>query len=61
MKYIREIMILAVCLMTLGFSISVLFGIWCMYQEGIREYRDLQELVEEEDETEEDGSHAGQK
>lgn len=47
--------------MTLGFSISVLFGIWCMYQEGIREYRDLQELVEEEDETEEDGSHAGQK
>ncbi|WP_373213651.1 class B sortase [Ruminococcus sp. 5_1_39BFAA] len=56
MKYIKEIMILAICLMVLGFSASVLFGIWCMYQEGVSEYRGLQEFAEEESEADADDS-----
>ncbi len=56
MKYIKEIMILAICLMVLGFSASVLFGIWYMYQEGVSEYRGLQEFAEEESEADADDS-----
>lgn len=54
MRHIKGVMILAVCLMMLGFSVSLLFGIWCMYQEGVQEYKGLQEYVEEESETETD-------
>lgn len=56
MKHIKEVMILAVCLMVLGFSASVLFGIWCMYQEGVSEYKGLQEFAEEESETDDSGA-----
>lgn len=56
MKQIREAVVLAVCLITLGFSVSALFGIWCMYRDGAKEYRDLQEFVEEETETDVSGN-----
>lgn len=61
MRHIKEIMILAVCLMMLGFSASVLFGIWCMYQEGVSEYKGLQELAKEEEENETDDTGAVKK
>lgn len=54
MRHIKGVMILAVCLMMLGFSVSLLFGIWCMYHEGIQEYKGLQEYVEGESEIETD-------
>lgn len=34
--------------MIFDFSSCVLIGIWCMYQEGVEEYDDLQEYAEEE-------------
>lgn len=61
MKHIKGIIILAVCLMVLGFSVSVLFGIWCMYQEGASEYKGLRGFAEEESETETDASGAVKK
>lgn len=61
MEHIKGIMILAVCLMVLGFSVSVLFGIWCMYQEGASEYKGLRGFAEEESETETDASGAVKK
>lgn len=56
MRHVKEILILVVCLMIFGFSASVLFGIWCMYQEGVSEYQGLQEFAKEETET--DGTGA---
>lgn len=56
MRHVKEILILAVCLMMLGFSASVLFGIWCMYQEGVSEYKGLQEFAKEETETDDTGA-----
>lgn len=58
MKHIKEVMILSVCLMILGFSASLIFGIWCMYQEGVKEYKGLQVYVEAESERETDENGA---
>ena len=40
-------MIIAVLLMILGFSVSVLFGMWCMYEEGIHEPKRMEETVKQ--------------
>lgn len=40
-------MIIAVLLMILGFSVSVLFGMWCMYEEGIYEPKRMEESVKQ--------------
>lgn len=58
MKHIKEVMILSVCLMILGFSASLIFGIWCMYQEGVKEYQGLQVYIEAESEKETDENGA---
>lgn len=41
MRYIKEIMIVAVCLMVLSFCVCTGFGIYFMYREGVQEYEDL--------------------
>ena len=47
MEHLKELFILAVCLMVLGFSCCTLVGIWFMYREGVSEYEELQEYIEE--------------
>ena len=41
MRHIKEIMIVAVCLMVLSFCVCTGFGIYFMYREGVQEYEDL--------------------
>jgi len=50
MRHIKEIMIVAVCLMVLSFCICTGFGIYFMYREGVQEYEDLRTYVKETDE-----------
>ena len=50
MRYIKEIMIVAVCLMVLSFCVCTGFGIYFMYREGVQEYEDLRTYVKETDE-----------
>ena len=50
MRYIKEIMIVAVCLMVLSFCVCTGFGIYFMYHEGVQEYEDLRTYVKETDE-----------
>lgn len=40
-------MIIAVLLRILGFSVSVLFGMWCMYEEGIHEPKRMEESTKQ--------------
>ncbi len=47
MRHLKTVMIIAVLLMVLGFSVSVLFGMWCIYDEGIRENQKIEVNVEE--------------
>ncbi len=50
MRHIKEIMIVAVCLMVLSFCVCTGFGIYFMYREGVQEYEDLRTYVKETDE-----------
>ena len=50
MRHIKEIMIVAVCLMVLSFGVCTGFGIYFMYREGVQEYEDLRTYVKETDE-----------
>ena len=50
MRYIKEIMIVAVCLMVLSFCVCTGFGIYFMYREGVQEYEDKRTYVKETDE-----------
>ena len=52
MRHIKEIMIVAVCLMVLSFCVCTGFGIYFMYREGVQEYEDLRTYVKETDEDE---------
>ena len=56
MRHIKEIMIVAVCLMVLSFCVCTGFGICFMYREGVQEYEDLRTYVKE---TDEDGHTEG--
>ena len=50
MRHIKEIMIVAVCLMVLSFCVCTGLGIYFMYREGVQEYEDLRTYVKETDE-----------
>ena len=50
MRHIKEIMIVAVCLMVLSFCVCTGFVIYVMYREGVQEYEDLRTYVKETDE-----------
>lgn len=50
MRHIKEIMIVAVCLMVLSFCVCTGFGIYFMYRKGVQEYEDLRTYVKETDE-----------
>ena len=45
MRHIKEIMIVAVCLMVLSFCVCTGLGIYFMYREGVQEYEDLRTYV----------------
>lgn len=45
MRHIKEIIIVAVCLMVLSFGVCTGFGIYFMYREGVQEYEDLRTYV----------------
>lgn len=45
MKHLKTIMIIAVLLMILGFCVCMVFGMWCMYDEGIYEPKRMEESV----------------
>lgn len=47
MRHLKTVMIIAVLLMILGFSVSGLFGMWCMYEEGIHEPKRMEETVKQ--------------
>ena len=47
MRRLKEIIILVVCIIALGFACYKLIGIWLMYQEGVSEYGELKEYVNE--------------
>lgn len=47
MKHLKTIMIIAVLLMILGFCVCILFGMWCMYDEGIYEPKRMEESVKQ--------------
>lgn len=47
MRHFKEILILVVCIMALGIAGFKLIGIWLMYQEGVTEYEELKEYVNE--------------
>lgn len=47
MRRLKEIIILVVCIIALGFACYKLIGIWLMYQEGVSEYEELKEYVNE--------------
>lgn len=47
MRHLKTVMIIAVLLMILGFSVSVLFGMWCMYEEGIHEPKRMEESIKQ--------------
>lgn len=47
MKHLKTIMIIAVLLMIVGFCVCMVFGMWCMYDEGMRENQRQEVRVEE--------------
>lgn len=47
MRHCKEILILVVCIIALGIAGYKLIGIWLMYQEGVTEYEELTEYVNE--------------
>ena len=47
MRHFKEILILVVCIIALGIAGYKLIGIWLMYQEGVTEYEELKEYVNE--------------
>lgn len=47
MRHFKEILILVVCIIALGIAGHKLIGIWLMYQEGVTEYEELKEYVNE--------------
>lgn len=47
MRHFKEILILVVCIIALGIAGFKLIRIWLMYQEGVTEYEELKEYVNE--------------
>lgn len=58
MRHFKEILILVVCIIALGIAGYKLIGIWLMYQEGVTEYEELKEYVNET--PEDDGENGGE-
>ena len=56
MRRLKEIIILVVCIIALGFACYKLIGIWLMYQKGVSEYEELKEYVNKTPE-EDDGEN----